>query len=107
MAKFVEERFDFIKTHQRGFAVNRRRLIADEIGHGETHRLPGGSENPAAPDALIHPRPTALLGRSAIRVKIKGRNGPLLVIVDAEEAYILVPSGRFSSRWPNVYAKEA
>ena len=69
--------------------------------------MPGGSENAAAPDALIHPRTATLLGRSAVRVKIKGGNGPLLAIVDAEEAYILVPYGCFSSRWPNLHAKEA
>src|SRR5439155_20049330 len=47
------------------------------------------------------------LARSAVGVKIKGRNGPLLAIGDAEEAYILVPYGCFSSRGPNLHAKEA
>src|SRR5262245_47940514 len=99
MAKFVEERFDLVKTHQCRFAVDRRRLVADEIGHWETHCVPGGSKNAAAPDTLIHPRPAALLGRSAVRVKIKGHNGTLLVIVDAEEAHIFVPYSRFSRCW--------
>ena len=68
--------------------------------------MPGSSENPAAPD--IHPSTHHRASRPVgCTVKIKGRNRPLLVIVDAEEAYILVPYWRFSIRWPNLDAKEA
>ena len=68
--------------------------------------MPGGRKNPAAPDAFIHPR-TPALRPVGCTDQDKGRNGLLLAIVNAEEAYFLVPYCRFSMRWPDLYAKEA
>src|SRR5262249_27632248 len=107
MPELVEERLDLVKTHQCGLAANGRGLVADQVGHRETHRLPWHRQNAAAPDALVHPRPTALLGRSAVGVQVEGRHRPLLIIVNTEEAHVLVPYRCFSIGWANLHAKEA
>ena len=39
VAKFVKQRLDFAKGHQRRLVAHRWRAIADEVGHRQT-RLP-------------------------------------------------------------------
>mmetsp|Transcript_9886 Transcript_9886/g.28036 ORF Transcript_9886/g.28036 Transcript_9886/m.28036 type:complete len:466 (-) Transcript_9886:797-2194(-) len=83
----VEQRLDLAERHQRRRVAHRRAAVAREVGHGDVAPARLG---PA--DAHVHPGAAALVGRPRVRVQVERRDVLVgLVVVDGEEAHVVVP----------------
>ena len=98
VTELVKERVDLVEAHQRGPAPHRRRLIADEVRHRQPSDAP--------PDALVHPRPAALLGGPAVRIEVERGDGRAARVGDAEEAHVGMPDRRLAVGGGDAHAEQ-